>query len=300
MEKAYMTGILIPAFNAAYHEMVKPICETLIRLRCYGICEISRPDIEKFGIESFTSAAEYYWKYSDPEYMSLHQDHVHVIDEDGFRVDYKKLIEEALKAGYNSVMIDGSRTSLAENIKITGEIVDLAHEKDIPVEAELGAVLGHESGPLPSYEDLFTSGKGFTKPEDAERLVKETGVDWLSVAAGNIHGAITGAAKDEDKLEARLDIEHFMKLKRTTGIPLVLHGGSGIRRDHILEVIKRGLTKLNIGTDIRHAYERALNATGSVAAAQDAVSQKMEYLITDYYEVANTKELLDIDPSTHG
>ncbi len=89
-----------------------------------------------------------------------------------------------------------------------------------------------------------------------------------------------------------------MKLKKATGIPLVLHGGSGIRRDHILEVIKRGLTKLNIGTDIRHAYERTLNATGSVTAAQDAVSQKMEYLIVEYYEVANTKNLLDMDPST--
>jgi ketose-bisphosphate aldolase len=230
--------------------------------------------------------------------MSLHQDHVPVIDEDGFRVDYKKLINEALQAGYNSVMIDGSRTSLAENIRITKEIVDLAHEKDVPVEAELGAVLGHESGPLPSYEELFTSGKGFTKPEDAEKLVKETDVDWLSVAAGNIHGAITGAAKDKDKLEARLNIEHFTKLKKATGVPLVLHGGSGIRRDHILEVIKKGLTKLNIGTDIRHAYERALNATGSVTAAQDAVAQKMEYLINEYYDVANTKNLLNMDTST--
>ena len=122
MEKAYRTGILIPAFNAAYHEMVKPICETLIKLQTYGICEISRPDIEKFGIESFTHAAEYYWKYSDSEYMSLHQDHVPVIDEDGFKVDYKKLIQEALKAGYNSVGDAHASGSSRVRVKIVSPI----------------------------------------------------------------------------------------------------------------------------------------------------------------------------------
>jgi ketose-bisphosphate aldolase len=293
MRRAYERGILIPAFNAAYHEMVKPICETLKRLKTYGLCEIARPDIEKFGIESFTSAAELYFEYADPEYMSLHQDHVPVIDEDGFEVDYKRLINESLEAGYQSVMIDGSRIPLDDNVRITGEIVGIAHERGVPVEAELGAVLGHESGPLPSYEELFSTGKGFTSPEDAAHLVTESGVDWLSVAVGNIHGAITGAAKDEDKLEGRLNIEHFKKLKKATGIPLVLHGGSGIRRENILEAIKIGLSKLNIGTDIRHAYERRLRETDSVEAAQEAVSDKMEYLIVEYFEIEGSKEKLE-------
>jgi ketose-bisphosphate aldolase len=293
MKKAYEKGVLIPAFNAAYHDMVKPICETLKRLKTYGLCEISRPDIEKFGIESFTRAAEYYHKYADTEYMSLHQDHVPVIDEDGYEVDYMKLIKEAIDAGYNSVMIDGSRTPLEDNIRITASVVELAHSKDLPVEAELGAVLGHESGPLPSYEELFSTGKGFTKVEDAERFKKESGVDWLSVAVGNIHGAITGAAKDEDKLEGRLNIDHFKKLKKATGIPLVLHGGSGIKRDNILEAVKTGLSKLNIGTDIRHAYERALSDTDSVERAQEAVSKKMEYLIVEYFGIAGSKNKLE-------
>jgi len=292
MKRAYTRGILIPAFNAAYHEMVKPICETLKRLKTYGLCEISRPDIEKFGIKSFTTAAEYYFKYADPEYMSLHQDHVPVIDEDGLLVDYKKLILEALDAGYQSVMIDGSRISIDENIRITTEIVEIAHARAIPVEAELGAVLGHESGPLPSYEELFSTGKGFTRVEDAARLVRKSGVDWLSVAVGNIHGAITGVAKDEDKVEARLNIEHFRKLQEATGIPLVLHGGSGIKRENILEAVQNGLSKLNIGTDIRHAYERRLRETGSVEDAQDAVAEKMEYLIVEYYGIGGSRQKL--------
>lgn len=293
MKKASEKGILIPAFNAAYHEMVQPICETLKRLKTFGLCEIARPDIEKFGIESFSKAAEFYFKYADPDYMSLHQDHVPVVDEDGYDVDYKTLIHEALEAGYQSVMIDGSRIPLEDNIRITAEIAQIAHKKGVPVEAELGAVLGHESGPPPSYEELFSTGKGFTRPEDAERLVKESGIDWLSVAVGNIHGAITGSYKDEDKVEARLNIDHFKKLKKATGIPLVLHGGSGINRENILEAVQNGLSKLNIGTDLRHAYERSMRETDSVERAQEAVSQKMEYLIVEYYGIAGSKEKLE-------
>lgn len=293
MMRAYEKGILIPAFNAAYHEMVKPICETLVRLETFGLVEIARPDIEKFGIESFTRAALEYKKYQNPEYMSLHQDHVPVIDEDQKQVDYRSLVREALDAGYGSVMIDGSRLPLDENIRVTREIVELAHGKNVPVEAELGAVLGHESGPLPPYEELFSSGRGFTRPEDAKRFVEETDVDWLSVSIGNIHGAITGAAKDEKKLEARLNIDHLKKLKAVTGIPLVLHGGSGIQKKYIMEAIKNGLTKLNIGTNIRQPYERALRETNDIQKAQEAVSKEMESLIVDFFEIAGTKKLLE-------
>ncbi len=293
MEKAYHEGILVPAFNAAYHEMVKPICETLVRLETFGLVEIARPDIEKFGIDNFSTAAQMYRKYENPEYMSLHQDHVPVVDEDNLQVDYRALIQEALQADYNSVMIDGSRLSLEDNIHVTHEIVQLAHAKNVPVEAELGAVLGHESGPLPPYEELFSSGKGFTRPEDAKRFVEETGVDWLSVSIGNIHGAITGAAKDERKLEARLNIEHLKKLKAVTGIPLVLHGGSGIQKKYIMEAIKNGLTKLNIGTNIRQPYEKVLRETNSIPKAQEAVSKEMENLIVGFYEIAGTKKLLE-------
>jgi len=293
METAYHRGILVPAFNAAYHEMVKPICETLVRLETFGLVEIARPDIEKFGIESFSTAAETYRQYENPEYMSLHQDHVPVIDEDNLRIDYRSLIEQALQAGYSSVMIDGSRLPFEDNIRVTREIVELAHEKNVPVEAELGAVLGHESGPLPPYEELFTSGKGFTRPEDAKRFVEETGVDWLSVSIGNSHGAITGAAKDEKKLEARLNIEHLKKLKTATGIPLVLHGGSGIQKKYIIQAIKNGLTKLNIGTNIRQPYEKTLKETNSVPKAQEAVSKERENWIVWFYEIAGTKKLLE-------
>jgi len=285
MHRAYERGVLVPAFNAAYHEMVKPICETLEKLNTYGLLEVARPDIEKFGIDTFTSAAEAYRPFAHIECVDLHQDHVPVIDEDGLDVDYMKLIEEALDAGYTSVMIDGSRLSLEDNIGATARVVQKAHAQGVPVEAELGAVLGHESGPLPPYEELFESGKGFTAPGDAKRFVQESGVDWLSVAVGNVHGAITGAAKDEKKLSARLNIEHLVKLREATGIPLVLHGGSGIGQEYILEAMKNGLAKLNIGTDIRQAYEAELRSSGDVEKARKAVSERMESFITDFLRI---------------
>jgi len=293
MKKASEKGILIPAFNAAYPEMVKPICSTLKELGTFGMLEVARPDIEKFGAQSFTVIFREYEKYGDPDFVSAHQDHVPVIDEDGLEVDYKALIEEALGLGYDSVMIDGSRLSLEENIRVTKEIVDMAHRSNTPVEAELGAVLGHESGPLPPYEELFRSGKGFTKPEDAARFVKETGVDWLSVSVGSIHGAITGAGKDMKKVAARLNISHLEKLRNATRIPLVLHGGSGVQQKYILEAIKHGLAKLNIGTEIRQAYEKTLKEGNDVKKAQDAVRASMEYLIVDYYGIKGSKAALE-------
>lgn len=293
MQRAYETDVLIPAFNAAYPEMVKPICDTLKRLSVIGMVEVARPDIEKFGAISFETIFNEYKKYGDPEYVTIHQDHVPVIDEDGKRVDYILLISKALELGFDSVMVDGSRLPLEENISATRSVVEMAHKKGVPVEAELGAVLGHESGPLPPYEELFKSGKGFTDPADAERFVKETSVDWLSVAVGNIHGAISGAAKDQKKVEAMLDIDHLRKIKKVTGIPLVLHGGSGVKREYILEAMKNGLSKINIGTDIRQAYEKELKQSGDVEKAREMVSETMEYLIVDYYEINGSKKILE-------
>lgn len=97
-------------------------------------------------------------------------DHVPVIDEDYQRVDYRSLIERAIRAGYQSVMIDGSRLPLEENISATREAADLAHAAQIPCEAELGAVMGHENKVMPPYEEIFASKMGFT------RLTRQSGL----------------------------------------------------------------------------------------------------------------------------
>jgi fructose/tagatose bisphosphate aldolase len=150
--------------------------------------------------------------------------------------------------------------------------------------------MGHEAGPLPPYEELFASGKGFTDPDEAVRFVQETGVDWLSVAVGSVHGAISAAARKEKKVAARLNLEHLETLRERTGVPLVLHGGTGIRKEYVLGAIQRGIAKINVATAIRQAYEPLM--AGSIAAAQDAVYDAARRVIVEELEVEGTADRL--------
>lgn len=169
-------------------------------------------------------------------------------------------------------------------------IVDLAHSAGVPVEAELGAVMGHEAGPLPPYEELFATGKGFTSPAEARQFVEQTQTDWLSVAIGNVHGAISAAARTSKKLEARLSIPHLQKINETIGIPLVLHGGTGIPKEYLMEAFQNGVSKINIATAIRQPYERLMET--SVSAAQDAVYAEMINIINNELEISGTADKL--------
>ncbi|MGC8877705.1 MAG: class II fructose-bisphosphate aldolase [Anaerolineae bacterium] len=289
---ARQKGLVVPGFNIPYLPMMEPVVRAIVDQDCFALIETARLEWIKFEARSAAAVMKEYQKWAQPDYMRIHLDHVPVIDEDLQRVDYLEIIREALDLGYESVMVDGSRLPLEDNIKATRQVVEMAHRRGVPVEAELGAVMGHEAGPLPPYEELFASGRGFTDVEEARRFARESGCDWLSVAAGNIHGAVSGIARDQPKVEARLNLEHLEKLYQATGLPLVLHGGSGIKRDNVLEAIKRGIAKVNIGTEIRQAYEQAWRATGSIARAQDACYERTCWVIRDYFGIAGDRAQL--------
>jgi ketose-bisphosphate aldolase len=289
IQKARQLGLGIPAFNVAHLPMTEPIIRAVRDQDSFALVEVSRIDWIKFGAKSPAAVIAEYHKYEDPKFVRIHLDHVPVIDEDKVKVDYRAIIAEAISLGYQSVMIDASRLSLEDNIRATREIADLARASGVPVEAELGAVLGHEDGPLPPYEELFTSGRGFTRPDEAARFVRESGCDWLSVAIGNIHGAVGEATKDAKKVEARLALDHLSKLAEITGVPLVLHGGSGIRQQDMLASMKRGIAKVNVGTEIRQVYEQALKAGGDVKAAQEATYLRTSSLIKDWFKLTGIR-----------
>lgn len=290
VSNALKAGVFIPAFNVPYLPMVKPVIQAVVDQDCFAFIEVARLEFLKFEAKSMTAVMEEFTRWNQPNYVRLHLDHVPVIDEDGLGVDYLSVIQEAIKLGYHSVMVDGSRLDLEGNIRATRRVVEVAHQTGIPCEAELGAVLGHEAGPLPPYEELFESGKGFTEVKQAERFARETQCDWLSVAIGNIHGAISGVAKDQKKIEAKLNLEHLEKLHQAAGgIPFVLHGGSGVKREYLLAAIKKGIAKVNVGTEIRQAYEPALQASGDVAEAQQAVYERTCWLLRDYFNLAGTR-----------
>ena len=245
----------IPGFNIPYLPMMEPVVRALRDTRCFGLIMVARLEWVKFESGGPGAIYEEYQRVKDERFTRLHMDHVPVIDEDDLVVDYESILHEAITLGYHSVMVDGSRLSLEDNITATKRIVEMAHAEGVSVEAELGAVLGHESGPMPPYDELFESGKGFTDPDEARRFVEETGTDWLSVAIGSVHGAISATQRKEKKVEARLSIPRLIELKEATNIPLVLHGGTGIQKKYIQDAILNGITKINVATAIRQPYE---------------------------------------------
>lgn len=283
IQNAYRAGIAIPAFNVPYLPMVEPVIRAIVDQDSFALIETARLEWIKFEAGGPDAVMAEFQKWQRPGYIRLHLDHVPVIDEDNQHVDYLPVFRRALELGFHSVMIDGSRLDLDENIRVTREVSDLAHQAEAACEAELGAVLGHEAGPPPPYDELFESGRGFTRVDEAARFVCESGCDWLSVAVGSIHGAVSGIYKDQKKPEARLNLEHLDRLREATGIPLVLHGGSGIQRDYVLAAMKKGIAKINVGSEIRQAYESALRESGSVEAAQEAVYTRTCWLIRDYF-----------------
>ncbi len=286
MRAARAAGIVIPAFNIPYLPMVRPIVQAIRDADSFAFLEVSRIEWEKFSSKSVEEVAAEYHRWADEAYTRLHLDHVPVIDEDGKRVEWQPIFRRAVAAGFDSLMIDGSRLALADNIAASREAAEIAHAAGLPCEAELGAVLGHEEGPLPPYEELFRTGRGFTDPAEASRFVRETGCDWLSVAIGNIHGAISKARRDEKKVEAHLSLERLRELADRTGVPLVLHGGSGIRPEDLRASFRLGIAKLNVGVDVRQTWEGAVRSGADPAAA---VHDRALHLLRETYGLAGSR-----------
>ena len=285
---------IIPAFNIPYLPMAEAVIKAIVDENSVAMVQVARLEWEKFESESLEAVAKEYFKYKKDGYTLLHLDHVPAIDEDMKKVDYMDIVKRALDTGYQSVMVDGSRLPLDENIAVTAEVAALAKTYGAAVEAELGAVSGHEGDGIGlSYEELFTTKKGFTKPEEAKRFAKESGCDWLSVAAGSFHGAIAASTKHLKKPNARLDIDHIKTLFEATGnMPLVLHGGSGIEQDYILRAMESGIAKINVGTEIRQPYEFALEEKpGDIAYAQEKVYDRTRWVIREFLRTTNQKQI---------
>ena len=292
--KAQKAKTIVPAFNIPYLPMVEPVIKAIVDENTIAMAQVARLEWEKFGSQSLEAVAEEYFKHYNEKHTLLHLDHLPVIDEDDLRVDYMPILKRAVKAGYQSVMIDASRLSLEENIAATKEAADFAHQNGIPCEAELGAVTGHgaKDADIP-YEELFRTKKGFTKLEDAEQFAKQSHCDWLSVAVGSVHGAVAENVRRQKKPEARLDIAHIQALRDITGhMPLVLHGGSGIQQEYILQAVKSGIAKINVGTEIRQAYETVIESGGTIQKAQDSVYAKVRDIIKNFLCISDSRDLI--------
>jgi fructose-bisphosphate aldolase class II len=173
--------------------------------------------------------------------VALHLDHCKSFD----------VIVRAVKAGFSSVMYDGSALPFEENMRQTARVVEVAHAADVGVEAELGALARGEHSNEEDASEIYTS------PDEARIFARTTKVDALAVSIGTVHGMYKGVPK--------VDVEVLEKIAAVVDIPLVLHGGSGTPEAIIRECIAEGIAKINVNTEISvNAVDkiRALLASG--------------------------------------
>jgi len=162
--------------------------------------------------------------------IGLHLDHCENFGE----------IMKAIKCGFTSVMIDGSKLPFEENVRITKAVVDVAHPMGVCVEGELGRI-----GLAANAED-FLDKKIYTNPADAKAFVEQTGVDSLAIAIGSAHGFYAETP--------HLALDRLIEINNKIDTPLVLHGGSGIPDDQLTIAGRNGINKLNVGTEYGHLF----------------------------------------------
>lgn len=181
---------------------------------------------------------------------------------------------EALKLGFSSIMYDCSTDSYEENIRKVKEITKLAHLFGATVEAELGHVGDNEGdSALERPEDYYTD------PDMAKDFTDRTGVDALAIAVGTAHGLY--------KFKPKLDFERITKIKNAIGIPLVLHGGSGLSGTDFQTAIAHGISKINIFTDINIAAASA--AAKALADGKTAMTDIIPYQVEAVAEATKAK-----------
>ena len=245
-------GYAVGAFNINNLEGLLAVTEAATEEESPSIIAVT-PGAIKYGGLPYLSNMVKTAAEICPMPLSLHLDHGEEFE----------TVSKCIKAGFTSVMIDGSHLKFEENIALTKRVVDIAHPKGITVEAELGRLAGVEEKTVDEKEAVLTD------PNSAKEFVDRTDVDALAVAVGTSHGAY------KFKAEPRLDFERLRKISMKVDLPLVLHGASsvpswiiekaskygaelkgakGIPEQHIKKAISLGIAKINIDTDLRLAF----------------------------------------------
>jgi len=250
LQTAQAQGYAVGAFNANNMECVQAVIETAEEEQSPVILQVSQGAIAYAGLEFASQLVKTAAKLATVPVV-LHLDH---------GTDFLQNVR-CLCAGFTSLMFDGSSLPLDENIKTTRKITEIAHAVGIPVEAELGKI--------PKIEDNLSQDQVvalMADPEQAERFVEETQCDSLAAAIGSVHGM-------KESIQP-LNIERLDDIKRRTGVPIVLHGASGVlctREDAekkgiklsssegtLEDAIKHGVSKINVATELSMAFLRGM------------------------------------------
>lgn len=250
---AYAVG----AFNVENMEMVQAVIAAAEELQSPVILQTTPSTLKYADVELFyanvKAAAD---KASVP--VVMHLDHG----------DSFELAMKAFRAGYTSIMIDGSHGTFEENIAVSKAVAQACHAAGIPVEAELGKVGGKE-------DDLDGGDENpYTDPWQAAQFAEAAEIDFLAVAIGTAHGVYKGIPK--------LDKKRLSEIREKVSIPLVLHGTSGVPDEDVKDCIARGICKVNYATDLRIAFTRGV---------QRVLTEKPETIDPKKYNAEGRKEV---------
>ncbi|MEG2039347.1 MAG: class II fructose-1,6-bisphosphate aldolase [Oscillospiraceae bacterium] len=230
LQDAHKNKYAVGAFNFSNMENLHAIVEAADAMKAPVILAASQSAIKYAGLECMVAMVRVAAKNSKVP-IALHLDH---------GTDFNTIIA-CIKEGFTSVMIDGSSYDLAGNIAVTSEIVKIAHAVGISVEGELGRLSGVED-----HISVEEKNSIYTNPAEAEKFVRETGVDSLAIAIGTAHGKYKGLPK--------LDFDRLDEIKKLLNMPIVLHGSSGVPLEDLQKAVKLGVNKINIDTDVRQAF----------------------------------------------
>lgn len=278
LKDATKKGYAVGSFSARYTKLIAPIIKAAMATNSPAIVQLSEKEVirHKVGVKEFADEFYRVVKELDPQVpLALHLDHTKTLD----------VIREAMDAGFTSVMIDASEMEFDDNVAVTKKVVEMAHPRNITVEAELGKI------GTTDFVETDTDEEMYTDPEEAARFCRETNVDALAVSVGTAHGVYTVR-------QPKVDYERLEKINKLTDTPLVLHGGSGVPSKMVVTAVQipeGGVSKVNIATDLElamlavvgregHLTEAELNAYSEemILKSQDAVQALVEDKIRNY------------------
>ncbi|PAW33612.1 tagatose bisphosphate family class II aldolase [Pantoea vagans] len=234
--KAQQEGYAVPAFNVHNLETVQVIAETASEMGSPVIMAGTTGTYNYAGLNYLVAICQQAAQKNNLP-IALHLDH---------HEDFSD-IENKVRAGVRSVMIDASHFAFEQNIEKVAQVVRLCHRYDASVEAELGRLGGQEDDIVVDEKDSF-----FTDPDKAGEYIRRTGIDSLAVAIGSAHGLYQG--------EPKLDFERLARIRDKVNIPLVLHGASGIPEAMLRRSIELGICKVNVATELKIAFSDAVKA----------------------------------------
>lgn len=241
IERAQQGGYAVGGFNMHNPETTQALIRGAEKANSPVFLQVGRAIVPHLGLEEAFRMTRHELEKADVEAV-IHLDHG-TYDE----------VFLALKLGFDSIMFDGSHLSFEDNVEATRHIVAVAHSFGVPVEAELGKI--PDAGTDVDWTDYYTN------VEEAEEFVAKTGVDLLAVSAGVFHGI-------PPTRPLPLDIDRIRQIRDVTGIPLVLHGASGVPLEDLRAAIAAGVHKLNADTDLRHAFRRGVEQTWALGDRQ--------------------------------